>query len=90
MDYKVIAATFAAVFLAELADKTQLVGIGMASKTMKPLSVFCGSVAACAVITGISVSLGAVLAKHIQPTHLRYAGASLFVILGVLMFFDRL
>lgn len=90
MDFKVMAATFAAVFLAELADKTQLVGIGMASKTMKPFSVFCGSVGAYIIITGISVALGAVLAKHIHPAYLRYAGASLFVILGVLMFFDRL
>ncbi len=42
MDFKVILATFAAVLVAELADKTQLVGIGMASKTLKPISVFVG------------------------------------------------
>ncbi len=90
MDFKVILATFAAVLVAELADKTQLVGIGMASKTLKPVSVFVGSVAAYAIITGVSVLVGAVVGKHLNPIYLRYGGAILFIILGVLMFFDRL
>jgi putative Ca2+/H+ antiporter (TMEM165/GDT1 family) len=36
MDWKVFFVTFGAVFLAELADKTQLVGVGMSAKTGKP------------------------------------------------------
>ena len=44
MDWKIIVATFGAVFFAELADKTQLVGIGMAARTGKPFSVWMGSV----------------------------------------------
>ena len=55
-------ATFTGVFFAELADKTQLVGIGMAAKTGKPASVWLG------------------------PEVIRYLGASLFIIIGVLMF----
>lgn len=89
MDFKIIAATFAAIFVAELADKTQLVGIGMASKTLKPLSVFLGSVAAYAVITGISVFLGTVLGERVNPLYMKYGGAALFILLGILMFFDR-
>ncbi|MFH1957254.1 MAG: TMEM165/GDT1 family protein [bacterium] len=46
MDLKVFIATFRAIFLAELADKTQLVGIGMTAKTGKPLTVWLGSVSA--------------------------------------------
>ncbi|MBI4387837.1 MAG: TMEM165/GDT1 family protein [Candidatus Omnitrophica bacterium] len=90
MDFKVILATFAAVLVAELADKTQLVGIGMASKTLKPVSVFVGSVVAYAIITGVSVFVGAVIGKYLNPIYLRYGGAILFIVLGVLMFFDRL
>jgi len=85
MDWKVIAATFGAVFFAELADKTQLVGIGMAAKTGKPLSVWVGSVGAYIVVTVISVFLGALAAKFIRPELIRYIGASLFILIGALM-----
>lgn len=33
MNLKIFLATFGAIFLAELADKTQFVGIGMTAKT---------------------------------------------------------
>ena len=87
MDWKVFLATFGAVFFAELADKTQLVGIGMAAKTGKPISVWLGSVSAYVIVTVISVFLGAIMAKFIKPELIRYIGASLFVIIGFLMLF---
>ncbi len=85
MDWKVFVATFGAVFFAELADKTQLVGIGMAAKTGKPVSVWIGSVSAYIVVTLISVFLGAIMAKFIRPELIRYIGASMFIIVGALM-----
>ena len=85
MDWKIFLATFGAVFFAELADKTQLVGIGMAAKTGKPVSVWLGSVLAYVIVTVISVFLGAILAKFIRPELIRYIGASLFIIIGFLM-----
>ena len=90
MDIKVVIATFIAVFFAELADKTQLVGIGMASKTLKPWSVFIGSVVAYGLITLVSVFLGVSISKFLKPEYLRYAGASLFIIIGMLMFFGKI
>ncbi len=87
MDWRVFVATFGAVFCAELADKTQLVGIGMAAKTGKPVSVWLGSVSAYIIVTVISVFLGAVMAKFIKPELIRYIGASLFIIIGFLMLF---
>ncbi|TRZ49785.1 TMEM165/GDT1 family protein [bacterium] len=85
MDWKVFVATFGAVFFAELADKTQLVGIGMAAKTGKPVSVWLGSISAYIIVTVISVFLGALMAKFIKPELIRYIGASLFIIIGTLM-----
>lgn len=87
MDWKVLVATFGAVFFAELADKTQLVGIGMAAKTGKPLSVWLGSVGAYILVTLISVFLGALAAKFVRPELIRYIGASLFIFIGALMLF---
>jgi len=90
MDWKIFFATFSAIFFAELADKTQLVGIGMSSKSGKPVAVWLGSVSAYMVITALSVLIGTVLSKSIKPELIRYAGASLFVIIGILMFWGKL
>lgn len=90
MDWKVFLATLSAIFFAELADKTQLVNIAMSSKTDKPLAVFLGSVAGYALVTLISVILGMLLAKYIKPEFIRYAGACAFIVIGFLMFLDKI
>ena len=90
MDFKVLFATMSAVFFAELADKTQLVGIGMAAKSGKPIVVFFGSVLGYMIVTAISVLLGAMLAKFIKPELIKYTGASMFIIIGILMFLGKL
>jgi putative Ca2+/H+ antiporter (TMEM165/GDT1 family) len=85
MDWKVFFATFSAVFLAELADKTQLVGIGMAAKSGKPISVWLGSVLAYLLVTLISVFIGVLLGKYLKPELVRYLGAFLFIGIGILI-----
>ena len=90
MDWKIFLATFGAIFLAELADKTQLVGIGMSAKSGKPLTVWAASVSAYIIVTAISVFIGSILGKHLKPEIIRYSGALLFVIIGVLMFFKKI
>ena len=90
MDWKIFLATFSAIFLAELADKTQLVGIGMSAKSGKPLTVWLGSISAYIVVTAISVLIGATFGKFLKPELIRYAGASLFVLIGFLMFMGKI
>ena len=90
MDWKIFLATFSAVFFAEMADKTQLVGIGMSAKSGRPLTVLLGSVAAYIVITSISVILGSVLSKYIRPEVIRPVGGLLFMVIGVLMFWGKI
>ena len=87
MDWKVFLATFGAVFLAELADKTQLVGIGMSAKSGKPLSVWLGSISAYVIVTLLSVLLGATVGKYLKPELIRYGGAVLFIVIGALILF---
>ncbi len=85
MDLKVILTAFSAVFLAEMADKTQLIGIALSAKTGKPLMVWLGSVAGYMLTTVISVLLGALFAKYMRPDIIKYAGGALFVVIGILM-----
>ncbi|MDD4953475.1 MAG: TMEM165/GDT1 family protein [Candidatus Omnitrophica bacterium] len=86
MGWKVFFMTFGAVFVAELADKTQLVGIGMSAKSGKPAWVWLGSVCGYMVVTLISVIIGALGAKYLNPEVIRYLGGSIFIIMGLLMF----
>ncbi len=90
MDWKVFLATFGAIFLAELADKTQFVGIGMSAKSGKPFTVWLGSISAYIIVTAISVLIGSTLGKYIKPELIRYCGASLFVVIGILMFWGKI
>lgn len=90
MDLKVFFATFGMIFLAELADKTQLVGVGMSAKSGKPLAVWLGSVSAYMIVTVISVLIGSILARYIKPELIKYVGGSLFVVIGVLMLLGKI
>ena len=90
MDWKIFLATFSAIFVAELADKTQLVGIGMSAKSGKPIMVLLGSISAYVVITAISVLIGALLGRYIKPELIRYCGAAVFIIMGILMFLEKI
>ncbi len=89
MDWKIFFATFGTIFLAELGDKTQLAGLSLAAKSQSWLSVFTASVCAFALVTLMTVLLGNVLGKFLKPELVRYAGASLFIIVGVLMFLGK-
>ncbi len=89
MDWKIFFTTFGAIFLAEMADKTQMVGIGMSAESGKPLSVFLGSVCAYIIVTAVSVCAGALLGNCLKPEIIRYIGAVLFIAIGLLMFFGK-
>ncbi len=90
MDWKVFFATFVAVFFAELADKTQLVGIGMSAKSGKPLTVWLGSISAYIIVTAISVLIGVMFGKFLKPELIRYTGALLFIVIGILMLIGKI
>ena len=90
MNLQIFLATFSAIFVAELADKTQLVGITMSAKSGKPFSVFLGSVCAYILVTGLSVIIGAVLGKFINPYIIRISGGIIFIIIGILMLASKI
>ena len=89
MDWKIFCATFGAIFLAELADKTQLVAIGMTAQTGKPLSVWVGSISAYIIVTALSIVVGATMGTYIKPEIIRYCGASVFIVIGIVMLLGK-
>jgi len=88
MDWKIFFTTFSAIFLAELADKTQFVGITMSAKSQRPFSVWLGSVSAYLIITAVSVFLGLIASKYLKPELLKYFSAVAFIVIGILIFLE--
>ena len=90
MNFKTLVTTFGLIFLAEMGDKTQLAAITMVAKTREPFAVFVGASLALVAVSLIGVAVGAVLVNYINPDYLRRAAAVAFIVIGVLMLWDKI
>lgn len=90
MDLKLFATTFVTLFLAELGDKTQLACILMTAKTQKPWTVFLGSSLALVAVSFLGVMFASFICDKIPAEMVKKGAAAAFVIIGGLMFFDKL
>jgi Ca2+/H+ antiporter, TMEM165/GDT1 family len=84
MDYRLLASTFVAVFVAELGDKTQLATLFLAAGGQSRWVVFLGSSLALVACSALAVLLGEGVTRVISPLWLRRASGVLFIALGVL------
>lgn len=83
MDLKVLASVFAAVFIAELGDKTQLATMLFAAdKDTNKLTVFIGASLALIITSAIGVLAGKFLCDHINTKYLSWGAGTLFIIIG--------
>ncbi|NIQ39565.1 MAG: TMEM165/GDT1 family protein [Proteobacteria bacterium] len=89
MDWKVFGTTFGILFLAELGDKTQLAVITMAAQTAKPVLVFLGAITALFVLTLLGVIFGHLIHQWVPPNILKKGAATVFIVIGVIMFFGK-
>jgi len=85
MELKVFFTVFAAVFIAELGDKTQLATMLFAAdKEVSKWTVFWGAPAALVVATVIGVIAGTVLSEFINERYLNYIAGAGFILIGAL------
>ena len=85
MDLKLLGTTFAAVFLAELGDKTQLATLSFAASGSSRATVFLGSAAALVCTSAIAVFAGEAVTRVISPRTLQRAAAVAFLVIGAWM-----
>ncbi len=90
MDWKLFGSTFAAIFVAELGDKTQLATLSLAAGSKARWIVFAGAALALVATSGLGVVGGDVVARFVPPKWVHRAAAVLFVVLGVFMFVTSL
>ena len=85
MELKVFFTVFAAVFIAELGDKTQLATMLFAAdKEVSKWTVFWGASAALIVATAIGVIAGTLLSEIINERYLNYIAGAGFILIGAL------
>jgi putative Ca2+/H+ antiporter (TMEM165/GDT1 family) len=85
MELKVFFTVFAAVFIAELGDKTQLATMLFAAdKEVSKWTVFWGASAALVFATVIGVIAGTVLSEFINERYLNYIAGAGFILIGAL------
>ena len=82
--------TFVTLFLAELGDKTQLSVITLTSNTKDPIRVFLGASIALVLVTLLGVVVGEALVRVVPVHVIKKIAAGAFIVIGVLMFFNKL
>jgi len=90
MDWKLFATTFATLFIAELGDKTQLACVLLAADTKKPWTVFVGSSLALVTVSLIGVVFASLICQYIPPNVMKKVAAVGFVVMGTLIYFDKM
>lgn len=89
MDFKILLSTFAAVFVAELGDKTQLATLSMSAGSSSKWMVFAGSALALCATSAIAVLAGGAVSRFISPLWLRRIAGGVFIVLGILFVLTR-
>ena len=84
MEYKVLFTVFAAVFVAELGDKTQLATMLFAAdKEVSKMTVFIGASLALIVASAIGVLAGSAISHYVSEKHLHYVAGIGFIAIGI-------
>lgn len=84
MDYKVLFTVYAAVFVAELGDKTQLATLLFAAdKEVNKFTVFIGASLALITATAIGVLAGSLFSQYVNEKYLHYLAGAGFVAIGL-------
>jgi len=87
---KVIFTAFLTIFLAELGDKTQIAVLTLSAQSKNPISVFLGAILAFVVITFLGALLGELITKFIPSHVIEKVAAIAFIVIGILMFFEKI
>jgi putative Ca2+/H+ antiporter (TMEM165/GDT1 family) len=85
VDWKLFGTTFAAIFLAEMGDKTQLATLSAASGGASRWVVFAASALALVSTSAIAVAAGEGVSRLVPPVWTKRAAGALFVVLGLLL-----
>ncbi|MFQ6609368.1 MAG: TMEM165/GDT1 family protein [Fidelibacterota bacterium] len=87
---KIVWLAFGTIFIAELGDKTQLAILALKAKGLSGMGIFAGSMLAFAILTLLAIFLGDWLNAKIPVEVISKMAAIGFVLMGVLMWFEKI
>ena len=91
MEWKLLATVFASVFIAEMADKTQLVTLLFAAdKEVSKLTVFIGSAFALVLTSAIGVMAGTLVSQVINVKTMSLVAGTSFIVIGAFTIYHGL
>ncbi|HTL13461.1 MAG TPA: TMEM165/GDT1 family protein [Bdellovibrionota bacterium] len=89
MNWRLFAATFGSICIAELGDKTQLATLSLSAGGSSRWSVFAGAAAALVLSSALAVLTGVLISQYMSPVWLRRIAGAVFVGLGLMMLLRR-
>ncbi len=89
MDWKLFAATFGTIFLAEMGDKTQLATIALTGESKNIPAVFFGAASALVITSLIGVLAGGIISRYIPTPVIQKVAGLFFVVTGVLFLLGK-
>ncbi|MDD5382951.1 MAG: TMEM165/GDT1 family protein [Candidatus Margulisbacteria bacterium] len=75
---------FSTFFLAELGDKTQLATLTLSAKYGAPFQVWLGATLGMVGVNVIAALSGSWIKKYVADRHIKWIGASIFIIFGII------
>jgi len=85
-----VASSFSLIALMELGDKTQLAVVSLAAEYNAPALVFVGVMLAFTILTGLGVTLGAVVSRWVPLEYVRIGSGLLFIVFGILFIWSAM
>ena len=85
-----VGTVFAAFFIAEFGDKTQLATISLAAQYRNVVSVLIGATFGMLLADVVGIAAGVVLGKHVPQIAIKWVSAAIFVIFGLVGVYDVL
>lgn len=89
MDWQLLGASFLAVFLSELGDKSQVAAVALGGSSRSPRAVFFGTASALVLASLIGVIVGDQVADYIPQQWLKLAAIIGFVIIGLRLLLQK-
>jgi len=83
-----VTTAFISIFVAEFGDKTQLISLSMAGR-YPPLQVLGGALTGLALVMGLAVGAGGLVAAYIPPVVITAASGVFFILMGLFTLFCR-
>lgn len=77
-----------AFFIAEMGDKTQLMTITIAAKSVNPVFVLLGTTTGMLIADGIGIIGGAWMSRHIPEKYIKWAAGIIFIFFGSLTLYQ--